>query len=162
MTVQQDKGILADNPITVQYDDADCDGYCLLNDITVFLEEIEPIKPTFITYERQQEVLHSPFDVRIHKETFINYLEVVLLPDGTVEYAVPAHVQKLAQIYGKPMDELFEEYQENHDFTDPVEYLCKKTGCISVWTNGYTGKPNAVQLETLRKLKRSGVYTGEL
>lgn len=35
---QKEAGILIDHPITVHYDDADCDGYCLLDDITAFLE----------------------------------------------------------------------------------------------------------------------------
>lgn len=35
---QKEAGILTDHPITVHYDEADCDGYCLLDDITAFLE----------------------------------------------------------------------------------------------------------------------------
>lgn len=38
LSKQKDAGILSDHPITVHYDDADCDGYCLLDDITAFLE----------------------------------------------------------------------------------------------------------------------------
>lgn len=44
-------------------------------------------------------VLHSPFDIKVHKQTFINYLEVVISPEGVVEYAVPSHVEKLLQIF---------------------------------------------------------------
>ena len=44
-------------------------------------------------------VLHSPFDIKVHKQTFINYLEVVISPEGIVEYAVPSHVEKLLQIF---------------------------------------------------------------
>lgn len=38
LSKQKEAGILTDHPITVHYDDADCDGYCLLDDITAFLE----------------------------------------------------------------------------------------------------------------------------
>ena len=33
--------------------------------------------------------VYSPFDIKKHQETFINYLEVLILEDGTVDYAVP-------------------------------------------------------------------------
>ena len=51
------------------------------------------------TIERQQEVLLSPFDINTHKETFISYLEVVISPEGVVEYAVPSHSEKLVEIF---------------------------------------------------------------
>ena len=43
--------------------------------------------------------LHSPFDLQQHKNTFINYLEVVIRPSGLVEYAVPSHQEKLLRIW---------------------------------------------------------------
>ena len=47
----------------------------------------------------QQDVLHAPFDLEIHKKTFIDYLEVIIRPDGTVEYAVPSHLYKLMSVF---------------------------------------------------------------
>lgn len=44
LSKQKEAGILIDHPITVHYDDADCDGYCLLDDITAFLEEYNKLK----------------------------------------------------------------------------------------------------------------------
>lgn len=38
---QKALGYFLDHPITVFYDEADCDGYCLLDDITACLEDIE-------------------------------------------------------------------------------------------------------------------------
>ena len=35
--------------------------------------------------EVQQKVLHSPFDIETHKNTFVSYLEVVISPEGTVD-----------------------------------------------------------------------------
>lgn len=44
LSKQKEAGILIDHPITVHYDDADCDGYCLLDDITAFLESEMPVQ----------------------------------------------------------------------------------------------------------------------
>ena len=38
LSKQKEAGILIDHPLTVHYDDSDCDGYCLLDDINAFLE----------------------------------------------------------------------------------------------------------------------------
>ena len=35
--------------------------------------------------------VHSEFDLKKHKEKFINYLEVVIEPNGKIHYAVPSH-----------------------------------------------------------------------
>lgn len=110
----------------------------------------------------QQRVLYSPFDVNVHKETFINYLEVIIKSDGTIEYAVPSHMMKLTEIYGKTSDEMFEEYYKSDGMMDPVEWICKQTGCISVWTDGYTGHANAIQKRALLMLKNNGVYGGRI
>ena len=112
--------------------------------------------------EEQQRVLSEPFDPNVHEKTFMHYLEVIILPDGTVEYAVPSHVLKLTKIYGKSQDEMFEEYYNGSEYLDPVEWLCKKTGCISVWNNGYAGNPNPQQLKTLQMLKDKKLYEGEI
>lgn len=34
---QNETGVLISYPLTVHYDDADCDGYCLLDDINAHL-----------------------------------------------------------------------------------------------------------------------------
>lgn len=110
--------------------------------------------------ERMQEVLHSPFDVATHKSTFINYLELIIRPDGTPEYATPSHMMKLAEIYGKCMDDIYEEYYQSQLGQDGIDYLCAKTGCIAVWNNRVQGIPNEAQTSTLLKLRDEGLYTG--
>lgn len=110
--------------------------------------------------ERMQEVLHSPFDLRTHKSTFINYLELIIRPDGTPEYATPSHMMKLAEIYGKCMDDIYEEYYQAQLGQDDIDYLCAKTGCIAVWDNRVQGIPNEAQTSTLLKLRDEGLYTG--
>lgn len=110
--------------------------------------------------ERMQEVLHSPFDVRTHKATFINYLELIVRPDGTPEYATPSHMMKLAEIYGKSMDDIYEEYYQEQLGQDGIDYLCAKTGCIAVWNNRVQGIPNEAQSTALRQLQEAGLYSG--
>lgn len=39
--------------------------------------------------------IYCAFDLEKHKQTYVQYLEVVILEDGTVEYAVPSHQEKL-------------------------------------------------------------------
>lgn len=111
------------------------------------------------TQERIQEVLHAPFDVRTHKETFINYLEIIIKPDGTPEYAVPSHMMKLAEIYGKPQEDVYEEFLQERTGLDDIDWLCLKTGCISVWQYRIQGLPNDAQLATLQRLHDAGLYT---
>ena len=38
--------------------------------------------------------LNSEFDIEQHKQTFINYLEILIEADGHVVYAVPSHIEK--------------------------------------------------------------------
>ena len=94
------------------------------------------------SHERMQEVLHSLFDIQTHKNTFVDYLELIIRPDGTPEYATPSHMMKLAEIYGKSMDDIYEEYYQEQLGQDGIDYLCAKTGCIAVWNNRVQGIPN--------------------
>ena len=110
----------------------------------------------------QQRVLHSPFDVEIHKKTFVNYLEVIIRSDGIIEYAVPSHMMKLTEIYGKTSNEMFEDFYKSNGMADPVEWICDQTGCISVWNNGYAGKANQNQKRALLMLKSHGLYGGAI
>ena len=38
---QKEEDILFNYPLTVHYDEADCDGYCLLYDISAYLSELK-------------------------------------------------------------------------------------------------------------------------
>ena len=46
----------------------------------------------------QQEILRGNFDIATHKEFFTNYLEVVILKNGKIEYAVPSHNEKMTMM----------------------------------------------------------------
>lgn len=48
--------------------------------------------------------VYSKFDIQSHKKTYINYLEVLILEDGAVEYAVPSHQEKVLEIACKKLN----------------------------------------------------------
>lgn len=120
--------------------------------------------------DNAQTVLQGPFDIKLHKLTFIDYLEVVISPDGKVEYAVPSHLEKLLKIFMKQENisdravavKTIED--RDTDMDGPLISLTKLTGYISVWREAYTcGKsPTKKQLATLRELKLNGLYHGTL
>lgn len=119
------------------------------------------------SFERQQEVLNSPFDINTHKKTFVSYLEVIIDEDGKIFYAVPSHTHKLCEIYMNKVG--ISDYEKARKeiveaawsaSLDMREYLCAKTGCIAVWFQGYRGEPNQTQLNKLKTLRLSGVYAG--
>lgn len=118
-----------------------------------------------IDFETQQKVLHEPFDIETHKQTFRHYLEVMIDTDGIVYYAVPSHQEWLAQKYMRlhncSRDEMLDDVPADY-YSNVVLWLCKETGCVAVWNESIIGDPNAYQIETLIKLKESGLYGGDL
>ena len=64
--------------------------------------------------------VHSPFDIKKHKETYINYLEVLILEDGTIEYAVPSHRGKALDLACKKLNKTKQEIVD----MCPREYYC--------------------------------------
>lgn len=117
-----------------------------------------------------QEVLHGAFDMNLHKITFIHYFEVVISPEGVVEYAVPSHTEKLLQLYMKKYsvpdkDMAIDQLEEKCGiFSGYIEALCETTGYISVWETHYIAgcKPTQKQLNKLRMLKMNGLYHGRV
>ena len=103
----------------------------------------------------QIAVLRGPFDPAIHKETFINYLEVVLTADGTICYACPSHqkvMERIARALGVVPESCPREMWLDYD-----TWLMQETGCVCVWNGGYLGHPNALQMESLRMLVSEGL-----
>jgi hypothetical protein len=113
----------------------------------------------------EQEVLRKPFDVETHKKTFIRYLEVVILEDGTIVYAIPSHQEKLiavaCQKHSVTRDQLADMCPPEYYF-DYMAWLCEMSGCVSVWINHIFGSPNNRQLESLKMLADERLYEGEV
>ena len=120
--------------------------------------------------DNAQIVLQGPFDMKLHKQTFIHYLEVVISPDGKVEYATPSHMEKLLRVFMEQENisdrqEAFRVIEERDtDMDGPSITLAKQTGYILVWEEAYTcgASPTKKQIAALRKLKLNGLYFGTL
>lgn len=119
------------------------------------------------------KILHSPFDMKTHKENFIHYLEVVILEDGTIEYAVPSHQKKLEEIccrkLGFKFDNLYSESIELLEYYKSIyknnmwhwfDFLFETSKAICVWEIKYEGIANEKQLQKLKELKDYGLYLG--
>lgn len=109
--------------------------------------------------------LQSTFDPEQHAKTFVNYLEVIIKPDGTIEYAVPSHTKKLesifAELVGASEESVMRMCPEARWF-DYLEWLTEMTGCISVWNDNYVGNPNRKQQYALVSLRTHGLYKGKV
>ena len=113
--------------------------------------------------------LYCEFDIEKHKQTYIHYLEVIMFPDGHIEYAVPSHQEKLIAVACEQLnvsrEELFDMCPDDY-FFDVLVWLCNITQCVSIWTNGFTMSDiielTGAQKEMLEQLKEAGIYEGEL
>lgn len=120
---------------------------------------------TTVSMYRQQEVLHSPFDINTHKETFTNYLEVVIHPNGTIHYAVPSHQEYLYAYLMKKWNksrEWINAIVPKAYYFDMHIWLCKESKCIMVWDHEYVGEANRFQRYALKRLKKEGLYKGDI
>ena len=118
-----------------------------------------------MNYDLQQKVLHSPFNIEVHKATFINYLEIVIDTEGVVHYAVPSHqefiINYLVQTKYGTREALHDAVPREYWF-DMITWLTKQSGIIAVWNDRYLGKLNDFQIATLEELQRVGLYKGEI
>lgn len=101
-------------------------------------------------------VLYKPFDVKIHKEIFTNYLEVIINEDGSIEYAVPSHAEKVYQKYIEKYKVTREEIYRKFDFPYDVATAMK---IVLVWSNRIVCefKSNEAQERTLDMLRKEGL-----
>lgn len=110
--------------------------------------------------------VYCKFDIEKHKAKYIDYLEVVILEDGTIEYAVPSHQEKLISIAceKKGIDrKTFVDSVPVERYLDFMEWLLEETGAVAVW-NEYVAckKVTKKQIGMLRKLKMNGLYRGAI
>lgn len=113
-----------------------------------------------------QYSLNSPFSLEDHVKTFINYLEVIIHPDGSIHYATPSHqeylIKYLCKRDGITRNELMERTPIEY-YCDFMTWLVKESGCVSVWNEFIVGDVlTKEQLSTLKALKEAGVYKGKL
>jgi len=112
----------------------------------------------------RQEVLLKPFDIETHKNTFVNYLEVIILEDGTVSYAVPSHQEKLIMIACQKLQVTRQELNDlcpAEYYADFMTWLCKMSNCVALWNEHMVGIPNELQKEAINALAKHNLYQGK-
>jgi len=112
-------------------------------------------------------VLHGPFDIGLHKRTFVDYFEVMLDTEGVVHYAVPSHQEFLIK----------RAMERNHWSREELNAACPKEmygsflewlisqsgGYIPVWQNFVLNYPlNEKQIAILKKLRKEGLFCGKI
>lgn len=114
--------------------------------------------------------LYSKFDIRKHKENYINYLEVLILENGEVEYAVPSHQDKAVALACKKLNKTKKEIEDmcpRSYYCNYIYWLLGLTGSVSVWGNCAEHfiiyeTINKNQILTLKRLKKHGLYKGNI
>ena len=98
--------------------------------------------------------------IKHHNENFINYCEVIIYPDGEIEYACPSHFNKLLHIYCDNNIDILNKCYIKYD----LDELLELTKCISVWYNGYINpsKITRKQYWSLLKLKNNKCISKDL
>lgn len=101
--------------------------------------------------------IHSEFNIDLHAEHFINYLEIVISPEGKCYYAIPSHSQCLDNIFRKQCSENGRDYYKliEDNIENYPNCLCDLTGYCMLW-NEFMYKPSKgltkAQEETIYKL----------
>lgn len=110
--------------------------------------------------------VYCEFDAEKHAETYVNYLEVLILEDGEVVYAVPSHTMRAEKIVCEKLGierEKINALIPRGFYGDYGRWLCKVGNLVMVWTNDIMAwEVNKKQLATLRRLKLAGIYKGVL
>ena len=100
--------------------------------------------------------VYSKFDLEKHKQTFINYFETIINPNGSIEYAVPSHceivIRKYMEKYNLTRQDIYNKWCDCFD-------LANELGIILCWSNQvYMCKnPTQEQLNILEILVKEGL-----
>ena len=110
--------------------------------------------------------VYSQFDLEQHKQTFIDYLEVLIDEDGTIMYAVASHQQKgiaLACARLNVSREQLDALCPREYCCDFMRWLCMIAKVVFVWNDDCVAvNPTIKQIGALRRLKMAGVYHGRI
>ena len=110
--------------------------------------------------------VYCDFDLEKHKDTYVNYLEVMIDKDGKILYAVPSHQEKAiamaCEAKGINRAELEKMCPKEYYF-DFLTWLLMQSGAMAVWNTYYQCyNVTRAQYASLRRLKLAGVYKGTL
>lgn len=109
---QKEAGILIDHPLTVHYDDADCDGYCLIDDIAAEIDALEE-KPHGVSVQEHIDLERKLKETKKKEKQLydkivawrknLDNLEYSVSSDNPGHYPNPAEDTKLMH-YSKTAD----------------------------------------------------------
>ena len=85
--------------------------------------------------------------INFHKLHHINYCEVIIYPNGDIEYCIPSHQETLLRACKMNKDEFMKICINNDVLID----LCNKSKCVAVWYNLYIN-PNEMTDEQFNSL----------
>ena len=114
----------------------------------------------------ESELYRLPFSIERHKSMpYSVALEVVIAPDGKIEYALPSHQEYLI---AKAMEKNGWTRQELMDACPPEYYFCfldwlvdESGGYLPVWERWTVDATlTTKQRAALRRLKLAGLYKG--
>lgn len=116
----------------------------------------------------EQKLFSMPFSIERHKAAPYHItLEVMIAPDGTIEYAMPSHqeylIKKAMELHQWSRQELMDACPPEYYFNF-MEWLVQESGgYIPVWEQytmnwTITGK----QAAALRQLKMAGLFRGAI
>lgn len=110
--------------------------------------------------------LYSDFNLKLHKQTFVHYLEVIIDENGKIMYAVPSHQEKMIKIACENLNVTREQLNEmcpEEYYFEFMTWLSKVSGACAVWENQVMGdKFTEEQINALQILKNEGLYLGEI
>ena len=82
------------------------------------------------------EFMRQPFDFDAHNGRFVNYCEVVVLPDGEIRYAVPSHQGFLEGLCREMGVDPVEDCPRDM-LCDYLAWMMQVTGAVLVWHGFY-------------------------
>lgn len=81
-------------------------------------------------------ITDKPFNIELHSKSFKGWCELVIWPDGKIEYAVPSHIEKLINGYCEKTGLNHEVIREMLRVSQDSPYyrrLLEATGMLFVW-----------------------------
>lgn len=90
--------------------------------------------------EQTYDCNYSKFDFQKHKETYTNYCEVVIRPDGEICYVCPSHqmyLEKLAAEVNNMSVQQVADACPEYMYADYFRYLIDLSGGVPCWSGFY-------------------------
>ena len=112
--------------------------------------------------------IYCDFDIEKHKQTYIDYLEVMILRDGKIVYAIPSHQEKAIAICCENLNVSRKELNAmcpREYWADYLTWLLNQCGAVAVWNEFYQAGESGLndkQRATLKRLKLHGLYRGTI